>query len=82
MIVLKISNASELIAANLGGIVERLTPDQFDNNAVEDQVVEKMVESLALKGLEGEIFIVNGIDVNSENLIISERMKIKKSLLF
>jgi hypothetical protein len=30
MIVLKITNASDLVAANIGKFLERLTPDAFD----------------------------------------------------
>ena len=55
MIVLKISNASELVASKVGKFLERLTPDSVDHNAVEDQVIKKMVENLAAEGLKGEI---------------------------
>ena len=39
MIVLKITNASELVAAKVGRFLERLTPDDLDSFTVEDQVI-------------------------------------------
>ena len=60
MIVLKISNASEVVASKVGRFLERLTPDSVDQSAVEDQVIKKMVENLAAEGLKGEIAAING----------------------
>ena len=51
MIVLKISNASEVVASKVGRFLERLTPDSIDQNAVEDQVIKKLVENLAAEGI-------------------------------
>ena len=60
MIVLKISNASEVVASKVGRFLERLTPDSIDQNAVEDQVIKKLVENLAAEGIKGEIASVHG----------------------
>ena len=46
MIVLKITNASEVVASKVGKFIERLTPDSMDDAAVEDQVIKKLVENL------------------------------------
>ncbi len=82
MIFLKISNASELVAAKVGKFVERLTPDGIDNSAVEDQVIKKMIESLSEEGLKGEISAVNSIDINDEKLIIDEGFKVRSHTSF
>jgi hypothetical protein len=41
MIVLKISNASEVIASKMGKFLERLTPDGFDESTIEDILLKK-----------------------------------------
>ena len=51
MIVLKISNASEVVASKVGKFLERLTPDSIDHATVEDQVIKKLIENLAAEGL-------------------------------
>ena len=51
MIVLKISNASEVVASKVGRFLERLTPDSIDQTTVEDQVIKKLIENLAAEGL-------------------------------
>ena len=63
MSVLKITNAPELVASKVGRFLERLTPDDLDSSTVEDQVIKKMIESLAAEGLKGEIAAVNGLAV-------------------
>ena len=77
MIVLKISNASELISSKLGNFVEILTPDEIDDSIVEDLVAKKMVENLIAEGIKGEITIVKGLDIEEENVCIKEGFKIR-----
>ena len=55
MIVLKISNASEVMASKLGKFLESLTPDSLDQSTIEDIVVKKLVENLQAEGLKGEV---------------------------
>ena len=43
MILLNISNASELVAAKLGEFVERLTPEFVDSSTVEDLIIKRMM---------------------------------------
>ena len=78
MIVLKITNASELVASKVGRFLERLTPDDLDSSTVEDQVIKKMIESLAAEGLKGEIAAVNGLDFAGEQLVLNEGLKVRK----
>ena len=65
MIVLKISNASELVASKLGKFLESLTPDAFDESTVEDVLIQKMVENLKIEGLKGEIASVKGMELEA-----------------
>ena len=77
MILLKISNASELVASKLGGLVERLTPDGIDDSLVEEMVVKKMIENLAKEGIKGEISTLQGLEVEAEKLVINEGFKVR-----
>ena len=82
MIVLKITNASELVASKVGRFLERLTPDDLDSSTVEDQVIKKMIESLAAEGLKGEIAAVNGLDIDGEQIVLSEGLKVRQQATF
>ena len=82
MIVLKITNAPELVAAKVGRFLERLTPDDLDSSTVEDQVIKKMIESLAAEGLKGEIAAVNGLDIDGEQLVLNEGLKVRQQAIF
>ncbi|OUX71292.1 hypothetical protein SynMEDNS5_01902 [Synechococcus sp. MEDNS5] len=82
MIVLKISNSSEVVASKVGKFLEFLTPDSVDQSTVEDQVIKKMVENLAAEGLKGEIAAVNGLDIDGSDLSIHEGMKVRKHTTF
>tara|TARA_B100000405_G_scaffold241319_1_gene174869 strand:- start:11 stop:259 length:249 start_codon:yes stop_codon:yes gene_type:complete len=82
MIVLKISNASEVVASKVGRFLERLTPDSMDNAAVEDQVIQKLVENLAAEGLKGEIAAINGLDLSGDDLSVSKGLKVRKHSSF
>lgn len=82
MIVLKITNASELVASKVGRFLERLTPDDLDSSTVEDQVIKKMIESLAAEGLKGEIAAVNGLDIDGEQIVLNEGLKVRQQATF
>ena len=82
MIVLKITNASDLVAAKVGRFLERLTPDDLDSSTVEDQVIKKMIESLAAEGLKGEIAAVNGLDFDGEQIVLNEGLKVRQQATF
>ena len=78
----RITNAPELVAAKVGRFLERLTPDDLDSSTVEDQVIKKMIESLAAEGLKGEIAAVNGLDFAGEQLVLNEGLKVRKQAIF
>ena len=82
MIVLKISNASEVVASKVGRFLERLTPDSIDQTTVEDQVIKKLIENLAAEGIKGEIAAVQGIDLEGQDLKLHDGMKVRKHSSF
>ena len=82
MIVLKISNASEVVASKVGKFLELLTPDSIDHTTVEDQVIKKMIENLAAEGIKGEIAAINGLQLDGENLSVHKGLNVRKHAEF
>ena len=82
MILLKVSNASDLVASKLGQIVERLTPDSIDQSTVEDLIVNKMIESLSEEGIKGEISSVTGVDFDAKQLSFNKDFNIRSVKTF
>ena len=82
MIVLKISNASEVVASKVGKFLELLTPDSIDHTTVEDQVIKKMIENLAAEGIKGEIAAINGLELDGENLSVHKGLNVRKRAAF
>ena len=82
MIVLQISNASEVVASKVGRFLELLTPESIDHNAVEDQVIKKLVENLAAEGIKGEIAAVQGVDLSGDQLSLHDGLKVRKKTSF
>ena len=82
MIVLKISNASDVVAAKLGKFLESLTPDAFDLAKVEDVVVNRLVENLSAEGIHGEVAAVRGLDLEDEDLMVHKQMHVRSHRTF
>ncbi|MCP9771428.1 hypothetical protein KBY66_02110 [Synechococcus sp. Tobar12-5m-g] len=82
MIVLKITNASEVVAGKIGKFLESLTPDSFDQAKVEDEVVKKLVENLQMEGLKGEVASINGLDLVGSSLVIHEPTAVRRHQSF
>jgi hypothetical protein len=78
MIVLKITNASDVVAANIGKFLERLTPDGYDQNKVEDIVIDRLVANLKAEGIRGEVAAFKGLDLNDDDLIIHDHLKLRR----
>ena len=78
MIVLKISNASEVVASKVGRFLELLTPNSIDQTAVEDQVIKKLIENLAAEGLKGEVAAIDGLELQGEDLSVHKALKVRK----
>jgi len=82
MIVLKISNASDVMASKVGKFLESLTPDGFDLTTVEDAVLQKLVENLSAEGIRGEVAAVKGLDLVSADLVIHQQMHVRSHRRF
>ncbi len=82
MILLEITNASELIATKLGDFVERLTPDFVDDSTVEDLVLKRMIENLSQEGIKGEVSLFKGLQIEGEKMILTEGFKVRSQRKF
>jgi len=82
MIVLKITNSSEILASKVGKFLESLTPDGFDQVTVEDIVIKKLIENLAAEGLRGEVAAVSGLDLHGQELVIHKQLHVRSNRSF
>ena len=82
MIVLKISNASELIASKLGKFLESLTPAGLDQTTIEDMVLKKLVQNLQAEGLKGEVASVRGLDLAGKELVLQDQLHVRRHQTF
>ena len=82
MIVLKISNASEVMASKLGKFLESLTPDSLDQSTIEDIVIKKLVENLKAEGLKGEVASVRGLDLDGKELVVHDGLSVRRHQAF
>jgi ABC-type iron transport system FetAB ATPase subunit len=76
MILLKISNASELVASKIGKFLESLTPDGLDQTTVEDAVISKLIENLRAEGIKGEVAAVRGLNFEAKQVVLDESTKV------
>ena len=82
MIILKITNASEVVASKAGKMFEKITPEMIDQKLVETQVVQQMIEQLQLEGLKGQISSVKGLDLSKNTLITKSTFKVRSTKTF
>ena len=79
MILLKITNASDVVASKAGKLFEKMTPEMIDQKLVESQVIQQMIEQLQLEGLKGQISLVKGLDLNEDTLITKSSFKVSST---
>ena len=82
MILLKITNASDVVASKAGKLFEKMTPDMIDQKLVENQVIEQMIEQLQLEGLKGQISSVKGIKLCEDTLVTESGFKVRCTKTF
>ena len=82
MIILKISNASEVMASKLGKFLESLTPESLDQSTIEDILVKKLVENLQAEGLKGEVASVRGLDLDGKELVVHDGLNVRRHQAF
>ena len=82
MILVKITNSTEVVASKTHKLFAKVTPENIDENLVEAEVIKQMGSDLASFGLKGEISIVKGIEVDKETLVTKKGFVVKKSQQF
>ena len=82
MIVLKISNASEVMASKLGKFLESLTPESLDQSTIEDVLLKKLVENLQAEGLKGEVASVRGLDLDGKEVVVHYGLHVRRHQAF
>jgi hypothetical protein len=82
MIVLKISNASEVMASKLGKFLESLTPEGLDQSTIEDIVLKKLVQNLQAEGLKGEVASVRGLELDGKDLSVHDGLHVRRHQAF
>ncbi len=82
MILVKITNATEIVASKTHKLFAKITPEKIDENLVEAEVIKQMGADLASFGLKGEISIVKGIEVESDKLVTKKGFVVKKNQHF
>ena len=82
MILLKISNASDVVASKAGKFLEKMTPEMIDQKLVESQVVQQMIDQLQLEGLKGQISSVKGLEIVDDTLITKSSFKVRSTKIF
>ena len=79
MILLRITNASEVVKAKAGKLFEKITPDIIDEKLVESQVIQTMIEQLKLEGIKGEISSVKGLEIKEDSLITKSSFVVRET---
>ena len=82
MILLKITNSSDVVASKAGKIFEKMTPDMIDQKLVESQVIQQLIEQLRIEGLKGQISSVKGLDISEDTLITKSSFKVRSNKSF
>ncbi|MBE9152671.1 MULTISPECIES: hypothetical protein [unclassified Cyanobium] len=78
MILLKITNSSEVVASKVGKFLESLTPDAMDQTTVEDIVVGKLIENLRAEGIKGEVAAVKGMELEEAEIVMQDAMRVRR----
>ena len=82
MILLRITNSSEVVKAKAGKFFEKITPDTIDEKLVESQVIQTMIEQLKLEGIRGEISSVKGLKIEDTSLITKSSFVVRETKSF
>jgi len=82
MILLKITNSSDVVASKAGKLFEKITPEMIDQKLVESQVIQQMIDQLQLEGLKGEISSVKGLEISEDNLVTKSSFKVRSTKVF
>ena len=82
MLVLKITNASEVVAAKLGRFLGAITPDALDQTTVEDVLIKELIKNLSAEGLKGEVAAVKGLELEDKSVLVAEGLHVRRHETF
>ena len=82
MLVLKITNAPEVVASKIGRFLEALTPDSLDEKTVEDVLIQELIKNLTAEGLKGEVAAVRGIDLKDKTFEVGDGLHVRRHETF
>ena len=82
MLLVEITNSSEMVASKTHKLFAKMTPEKIDKNIVEAQVIKQMSDDLAAWGLEGSISIVKGLEVQDYTVVTRKGFLVKQTKSF
>lgn len=82
MLVLKITNAREVVTSKLGRLLGALTPDALDQKTIEDVLMKELIKNLSAEGLKGEVAAVRGLDLQESSLVVGDGLHVRQHKTF
>ncbi len=81
MLLVEITNSKEMVASK-NKLVARIASEKIDKNIVEAEVIKQMSQDLAAWGLEGNITIVQGLEVQGDGVLTRKGLTVKQRKAF
>ncbi len=82
MLLVEITNSTEMVASKTHKLFAKMTPEKIDKNIVEAQVIKQMSQDLETWGLEGSITIVKGLEVHKDGVLTRRGLLVKQTKAF
>ena len=78
MIVIKVTNASDVVASRIGRFLADLTPSGFDQGKVEEELMKQLAEQMSAQGLQGELASVQGLDLHNKMITVDNKVQVRR----
>jgi hypothetical protein len=78
MIVIKVTNASDVVASRIGRFLADLTPSGFDQGKVEEELIKQLAEQMSAQGLQGEVASVQGLDLHNKMITVDNKVQVRR----
>lgn len=78
MIVIKVTNASDVVASKIGRFLADLTPSGFDQGKVEEELMKQLAEQMSAQGLQGEVASVQGLDLHNKTITVDDKVQVRR----
>jgi hypothetical protein len=78
MIVIKVTNASDVVATRIGRFLADLTPSGFDQGKVEEELMKQLAEQMSAQGLQGEVASVQGLDLHNRMIKVDSKVQVRR----